>query len=90
MTKGTYHPNAYLVNMRNVKLGLKARTRILNALERVSGDAKTIAKESGLSYPVAMHHLKLMRKTGIVLRKENKPYIWALTGLGQKRLVSTN
>ncbi len=72
MTKENYHPNAYLANMRNVKLGLRARTKILNALERASGDTKTLAKESGSSYSVAMYHLKLMRKTGIVLRKRKQ------------------
>jgi predicted transcriptional regulator len=90
MARETYNPNAYLANLRNVKLGLRARTKILNALEKASGDAKTLAKESGLTYSVAMHHLKLMRKTGVVLRKESKPYVWVPTGLGQRRLVTTN
>jgi DNA-binding transcriptional ArsR family regulator len=86
MVKEVYHPNAYLVDFRNVKPGLRARTRILDALERGSADAKTIAKRTKLHYGVVMHHLKLLKGKGIVQRKGSKPSIWALTGLGQKRL----
>ncbi|MGA3191221.1 MAG: hypothetical protein ABSD73_01755 [Candidatus Bathyarchaeia archaeon] len=86
MLKETYHPNAYLASIRNMKLGLRARTRILNVLERLSGDANKVAKESGLRYGVAMHHLKLLAAEGIVERKSGRPYVWGLTGLGQKRL----
>lgn len=86
MLKEIYHPNAYLTRIRNVKLGLKARTRILNTLESRSLDARTIMKEAGINYGVVMHHLKLLEAEGIVERKGNKPRIWGLTGLGQKRL----
>ena len=86
MTKRVYHPNAYLVDFRNVKLGLKARTRILNVLEKISADAKTIAEQAGLSYRVVMHHLKLLETRGLVQRKGRRRSIWKVTGLGQKRL----
>ena len=86
MLKEFYHPNAYLVDFRNVKPGLRARTYILNALEQYSADAKTIAERTGLHYGVAMYHLKLLEAREIVQRKGNRPSIWALTGLGQKRL----
>lgn len=86
MVKEVYHPNAYLVDFRNVKPGLRARTRILNVLERISGDAKTIAKQAGLHYGVVMHHLKLLEARGLVQRKGRRPSVWTLTGLGQKRL----
>lgn len=86
MVKEVYHPNAYLVDFRNVKPGLRARTVVLNALESVSADAKTIAKQTGLHYGVAMHHLKLLRARGLVQRKGSRPSVWTLTGLGQKRL----
>ncbi|MDH7557259.1 MAG: ArsR family transcriptional regulator [Candidatus Bathyarchaeota archaeon] len=75
-----------MAHIRNVKLGLKARTRILNSLEGRSLDAKTIMKEVGMHYGVVMHHLKLLEAEGIVERKGNKPCVWVLTGLGQKRL----
>jgi predicted transcriptional regulator len=43
-------------------------------------------KEAGMHYGVVMHHLKLLEAEGIVERKGNKPRVWSLTGLGQKRL----
>jgi predicted transcriptional regulator len=88
MLKETYHPNAYLANLRNIRLGLKARTKILKALERGSGNAKTIAAEAAMHYGVAMHHLRLLQSEGIVLRASGKPFVWTLTGAGQKRLVN--
>lgn len=86
MPREVYHRNAYLVDFRNVKRGLRARTHVLNALEKVSADAKTIAKHAGLHYGVVMHHLKLLEARGLVQRKGQRPSIWKLTGLGQKRL----
>jgi len=86
MAKEVYHPNAYLVDFRNVKPGLKARTRILSALEQGRADAKTIAKRTRLHYGVTLHHLKLLESKEIVQRKGSRPSIWELTGLGQKRL----
>ena len=80
------HPNAYLKNIRNVSSGLKARTKILEALENKPYSAVRIAKESPLSYSVVMHHLRLLENEGIVHRKGGRPYYWVSTGLGQKRL----
>jgi DNA-binding transcriptional ArsR family regulator len=77
-----------LERVKNVKRGLKARTKILDALEKRSSNAAAIAKEKSLSYGVVMHHLRLLEKEGIVNRKGKRPYFWVLTGLGQKRLVS--
>jgi len=89
MLKETYHPNAYLESIKNMKLGLRARTRVLDVLEKLSVDAKSIAKDAGMSYGVVMHHLKLLEAEGIVNRKGSKPYVWTLTGLGQKRLETS-
>lgn len=88
MLREAYHPNAYLTNIKNIKLGLRARTRILNVLDKDFSNAKTIAKETGLHYGVIIHHLRLLEAEGIVERKPGKPHIWVLTGLGQKRLVN--
>jgi len=88
LIRETYHPNAYLSSIRNVKLGLKARTRILNVLEIHSGDAKTLAQEAGMPYWVVIHHLRLLEAEETVERRGNRPYAWLLTGLGQKRLAS--
>jgi predicted transcriptional regulator len=76
-----------LERVKNVKRGLKARTKILTALEKRSSNAAAIAKEKALSYGVVIHHLRLLEKEGIVNRKGKRPHFWVLTGLGQKRLV---
>ena len=86
MVKEVYHPNAYLTDFRNVKLGLRARTRVLDTLTKISANAKTIAKQAGLNYRVVIHHLKLLETRGLVQRKGIRPSVWKLTGLGQKRL----
>lgn len=86
MSKKIYHPNAYLVDYRNIKPGLKSRTVILNVLEEVASKAKNISEKSGLNYQVVLHHLKLLESRMVVERRGNRPYIWQLTGLGQKRL----
>jgi predicted ArsR family transcriptional regulator len=53
-------------------------------------DAKTIADEVGLHYGVVMHHLKLLAAEGIAERKGDKPHVWLLTGVGQKRLTGSS
>jgi predicted transcriptional regulator len=88
MVKEAHHPNAYLSNIKNNRLGLRARTSILNLLDKVSVDAKSISKEAGMHYEVVMHHLRLLEAEAIVRRKPGKPHIWAVTGRGQKRLVN--
>lgn len=86
MVKEDYHPNAYLIDFRNVKPGLRARTRILNALEKISAEAKAVAKQTRLNYGVVIHHLKLLEARRLVKRIGRRPSVWTLTGLGQKRL----
>jgi predicted transcriptional regulator len=81
------HPNAYLKKVRNVRNGLKARTKILLLLDTRCFNASKIARETTLSYGVVMHHLKLLNAEGTVERKGSKRYVWLATGLGQKRLV---
>jgi predicted transcriptional regulator len=82
------HPNAYLKTVRNVTCGVKARSKILNALEHAPSSASRIAKESTLTYSVVMHHLRLLKNEDIVQRKGTRPYCWIATGLGQKRLTT--
>jgi predicted ArsR family transcriptional regulator len=88
MPKEPYNPNAYLSNIKNVKRGLKARTYILSTLERSSANAKGVANETGMHYNVALHHLSLLQKEGIIEHGNVKPYVWVLTGAGQKRLTN--
>jgi len=85
--KEIYHPNAYLQRIKNVKSGLKARTLILNVLGKGPSEAVAISTETGRSYRVIMHHLRLLEIEGTINRKGNRHYSWSLTGMGQKRLV---
>jgi predicted ArsR family transcriptional regulator len=86
--KETYHPNAYMRHVRNVKSGLKARTKILTVLERQDGSADFLAKNIEVTYAAVMHHLRLLEAEGTVSRRGKKPCVWLLTGFGQKRLIS--
>jgi predicted transcriptional regulator len=88
MIKEAYHPKAYLSNIKNIRLGLRARTRILNVLDKGPIDAKGISIKTGMHYRVVTHHLRLLGVEGIIESKQGKPHIWSLTGLGQKRLES--
>jgi predicted transcriptional regulator len=90
MSREAYHPNAYLSSIKNIKLGLRARTRVLNVLDKRAVDAKTIASETGMHYNVVMHHLRLLKSENIIERRQGRPYVWALTGLGQKRLGNSS
>lgn len=89
MSRNAYHPNAYLSRIKNIRLGLKARTKILDVLERKSVDGNALAIEATMHYGVIMHHLKLLEAEEIVERKGRKPYVWVLTGVGQRRLVDS-
>ena len=88
MLKAAYHPNAFLTAIRNTRKGLRSRTKILQTLEKSSGTASSIAKKTGLTYNVVMHHLRLLEAEEIVRRKGSKRFVWELTGLGQKRLAN--
>jgi len=77
-----------LVKIKNVKSGLVARTKVLVTLDMHGSAAKSIADETAQSYNVVIHHLRLLETEGTVVRRGRKPFVWALTGLGQKRLVS--
>jgi len=71
-----------------VRLGLIARTKILEAVKRQSYSIRDIGQTSGLKYAVISYHLRLLEKEKVIQRKgEKRPYLWSLTGLGQKRLT---
>jgi predicted transcriptional regulator len=87
MAKMAFNPNAYLSEIRNVRKGLVARSRILEALEEINATAGALAKETALSYKAILHHLRLLETENIISRKTSKkPYYWELTGGGQQRL----
>jgi predicted transcriptional regulator len=85
--KERYHPKAFLAAKRNVRRGLIARSRIVRFLEGQPSNAKTIAKETGMSYTVVLHHLHLFEAEKVVVRKGKRPFQWELTGAGQQTLV---
>lgn len=88
--KRGFHPKAFLLHKRNVKLGLIARTRVLKILEKQELGIKGIADLSGLSYRVVVHHLRLLEAEHVVARKSSrKPFVWQLTGVGQRRLINS-
>jgi len=85
--KRVFHPRAFLSRKRNVRLGLSARTRILQVLEKQECNVKSIVGLSGLHYNVVVHHLRLLEAEQVVVRKgDKKPFVWQLTGVGQQRL----
>jgi len=72
-----------------VRLGLVARTRILQVLEKQESNIKSIVSLSSLHYNVVVHHLRLLEAERVVVRKGNRrPFVWELTGVGQQRLVN--
>ena len=87
--KPNFHPKAFLLQKRNVKPGLIARTRILVVLEKTPAKAKEIGDASKLSYKAVTHHLRLLEVEKVTTRKGNRPYVWQLTGAGQQRLDNT-
>ncbi len=84
--KETWHPNAYLKNIRNVHSGLSARTKILVLLDMEPFNAGRIAKQSSLTYNVVIYHLRLLKAEGTIDRRGSRRYVWLSTGIGQKRL----
>ena len=70
-----------------MRLGLLARTRILQVLEKGDYNVKDMVRSAGLKYNVITHHLRLLEAERVVVRKGNKkPFVWQLTGGGQQRL----
>jgi predicted transcriptional regulator len=86
MAKTEMHPKAYLATKRNVKAGLRARSKILFVLEDARRGARDISKRSGLGYHCVIYHLRSMRKERLVERSRQRPYFWTLTAFGQQRL----
>jgi len=86
MFKITHHPNAFLTLKRNIQPGLSARTQILSILEKRICDAKTVSRETDLSYKTVLYHLHLLEAENILSHKGRRAYRWQLTGVGQQKL----
>jgi len=87
MFRAFYHPRAFLIRRKNVARGLAARTKIISSLEREDLTAKALSQMISASYSSLLYHLHLMEDEHLVTRQDGKPFIWKLTGIGQKRLV---
>lgn len=88
MAKLQIHPKAYLTTKRNVKAGIKARSKILFVLEEAKGRASDISKRGGLGYHCVIYHLRSMKRERLIERSKQRPYVWTVTGFGQQRLAS--
>jgi predicted transcriptional regulator len=86
--KAQFHPKAFLLTKRNVKRGLKSRTKLIQTLEYNASTIRRICIATGLSYQIVAHHLRLLETEKVVIRKGKKPYSWELTGIGQQQLVN--
>jgi hypothetical protein len=86
--KAIFHPKAFLSTRRNVKLGLAARTQVIQVLENTALNVRGICKVTGLSYRIVVHHLRLLETEKVATRRGKKPFTWELTGVGQQRLVN--
>jgi predicted ArsR family transcriptional regulator len=83
-----YHPKSYLSSVRNVPLGLRSRTVILNVLEIGERTAREIVMQANISYARVLHHLHLLEREKLVERIGQKPpFLWRMTEYGQRRLV---
>jgi predicted ArsR family transcriptional regulator len=87
MFKIAHHPKAFLTLKRNVQPGLSARTQIISVLEKRVCDAKTVSKETELSYKTVLYHLHLLEAENILSHRGRRSYVWQLTGAGQQRLM---
>ncbi|MEM3507394.1 MAG: winged helix-turn-helix domain-containing protein [Candidatus Bathyarchaeia archaeon] len=82
------HPKAYLIYKRNVKTGLHARSKIIQALESGSKTIKEICEKTGISYSKVIYHLKLLLKEKIIKKVDKtRPYLLVLTEFGQQKLA---
>ena len=86
--KEIFDPNAYLERIRNIKIGLRKRTKILIFLSNHTETIHKISQHTNMSYRAVLHHLTLLELEGIIRRKGKKPYVWVLTGRGQKKLLN--
>lgn len=80
------NPKAYLSQMRNVRRGVIARSKIIDSLG-VGATIPHICSRSGLSPSNVRYHLTNMLAEGLVSRKRLKRRDWwTLTGAGQKTI----
>lgn len=86
MLKVACHPSALLTIKRNIRPGLSARTKIVQALEKDIMNTRNIIAATHLTHAQVAYHLRLLRTEKIIAHRR-KPCLWNLTGAGQQQLT---
>jgi predicted ArsR family transcriptional regulator len=83
------HPDAKIIDERNMSRGIRVRSRILRFLERTDEDqtVSQIAEELELSWGQVYFHLGRLHAVDVVEKEGNRPSRWRLSPFGQRRLT---
>ncbi|MEM2925969.1 MAG: winged helix-turn-helix domain-containing protein [Candidatus Bathyarchaeia archaeon] len=84
---GPFEPEAFLRSLRNVRPGLRTRSKIVRILRIGSYTAMQIASIGGMSYRSALNHLRALEREKIAIRTRSRPSKWSLTGAGQQSVT---
>ncbi len=80
-------PRAYLHRIRNVRKGLRTRTRMIMVLEESPSTVKELSDRLGLTSSAIRRQLRNLEAEGIVRHvKTGRKTVWKLTGVGQRTL----
>ncbi len=78
------NPKAYLTRVKNVRSGLEARSKLVEALSARGLTTQELCKAVNMRPGKARYHLQNMVKDGVVKkRRSGRRIIWELTGTGQ-------
>ncbi len=80
-------PRAYLHRVRNVRKGLRTRTKMIMVLEGSPSTVKELSEKIGLTSSAIRRQLRNMEAEGIVVQiRSGRRTLWKLTGVGQRTL----
>jgi predicted transcriptional regulator len=78
------NPKAYLTRVKNVRRGLEARSKLVEALSAKGLTIQDLCEAVNMRPGKARYHLQNMMKDGVVKKRRNgRRVIWELTGTGQ-------
>lgn len=81
------NPRAYLTSVKNVRRGLEARSKILEALAGRELSARELSRLTGLPIHRVHYHLKRLKTDGIVTKRgKGRKIVFRVTGAGQTSL----
>jgi len=83
----TFEPQSYLRSIRNVRPGLRARSKIIAVLKGGSLKAGDVASITRLGYRSVTAHLRAMEGERVVTRSGKRPFAWTLTEYGQQSVL---